>query len=197
MEKLKKVKHFCKFLDVYRINYKQHNEYHIQVQRIHNFYPSNSTYYNSDSDNKTILPEFKDGNEFLKFLADNTKISEDDKKEMTQRIKELQDKGIVHNIDLSDLYKEKNILEKANDIVFNRSEEKERQYGPFKNSMMKAASMASLLCGKEIMPADMYKCMIALKLSRISHKYSHDSVLDAIAYLAGLDDFQKMFDNEE
>jgi hypothetical protein len=42
----------------------------------------------------------------------------------------------------------KNILEEANDIIFNRKEEVNRQYGPFIESMKKSAKFASKLCGK-------------------------------------------------
>ena len=36
-----------------------------------------------------------------------------------------------------------NILKKAEEIINNRSEEKEREYGPFDKSMRKAALFAS------------------------------------------------------
>jgi len=55
-----------------------------------------------------------------------------------------------------------NILEKANEIVNLRSEEKEREYGPFEESMTKAANIATILTNKDISTDDMYKCMIAL-----------------------------------
>ena len=42
------------------------------------------------------------------------------------------------------------ILEKANEIVNLRSEEKEREYGPFDESIKKAAQMATIFCNKEI-----------------------------------------------
>lgn len=38
-----------------------------------------------------------------------------------------------------------NILERANAIVNHRSEEKERQYGPFSESMKKAAELYNLI----------------------------------------------------
>ena len=41
-----------------------------------------------------------------------------------------------------------NILEKANQIIFKRSEEKERQYGPMSLCNKKAAEIASVLCDK-------------------------------------------------
>ena len=42
-----------------------------------------------------------------------------------------------------------NILEEANKIINLRSEEKERMYGPFDESMQNAASVASILCNKD------------------------------------------------
>ena len=79
-----------------------------------------------------------------------------------------------------------NILEKANEIVNLRSEEKERMYGPFEDSMEKAAKIASLISSKEITVIDMYNCMVALKLSRQSYSNKEDNLLDAVAYLGSL-----------
>jgi hypothetical protein len=79
-----------------------------------------------------------------------------------------------------------NILEKANEIVNLRSEEKERQYGPFEEGMSKAAELASIITGKEISTKDMYLCMVALKLSRESYSHKEDNLLDAVAYLGSL-----------
>ena len=82
-----------------------------------------------------------------------------------------------------------NILEEANDIVFRRGQEKDRQYGDFKDGMHTAAKIASKLCNKEITTQDMYNCMISLKLQRGSISYKKDTYLDGIAYLASLDDY--------
>jgi hypothetical protein len=82
-----------------------------------------------------------------------------------------------------------NILEKANQIVNERSEEKERMYGPFEDSMIKAADLASIMTGKEITAPDMYLCMVALKLSRESFSHKEDNLLDAVAYLGALNNF--------
>ena len=43
-----------------------------------------------------------------------------------------------------------NILKEAQKIIFDRAEEKERQYGNIDNSIAKAARVASELCNKEI-----------------------------------------------
>ena len=82
------------------------------------------------------------------------------------------------------------ILLKAHNIIFERGEEKERQYGPIDESMGKAAKVASLLCNKKITTEDFYKCMIALKISRLSYNTKHDTILYAIGYLAALDKFK-------
>ena len=47
-----------------------------------------------------------------------------------------------------------NILKKANEIVNERSEEKERQYGDFIECMAKTARIASEMSSKEITTGD-------------------------------------------
>ena len=84
-----------------------------------------------------------------------------------------------------------NILDQANKIVNERAEESAREYGPFSESMAKAAIIASELCNKEITTEDFYKCMIALKLSRLAYSLKEDTLLDAVAYIGALDNFEK------
>jgi predicted secreted protein len=79
-----------------------------------------------------------------------------------------------------------NILQKAHEIVYDRKEEKERMYGSFTEGMKRAAEIASACTGKVITAEDMYMCMVALKLSRESYSHKEDNLLDAIAYLAAL-----------
>jgi len=88
------------------------------------------------------------------------------------------------------------ILLKAHNIAHNRSEEKERQYGPFDESMTKAARIASELCNKQITPEDFYKCMVALKISRMAYNMKEDTMLDAVAYISALDEYNKKHGNE-
>lgn len=82
-----------------------------------------------------------------------------------------------------------NILEKANEIVNLRSEEKERQYGPFAECNEKAAKIASILSGKEFTAIDIYHFQIALKLARESFSHKQDNLLDAVAYIGALDNY--------
>jgi len=82
-----------------------------------------------------------------------------------------------------------NILEKANEIVYNRSEEKERQYGPFIEGMQRAAMILNGMTGLNFDAELMYKAMIALKLSRESYNHKEDNVLDAVSYIASMNDY--------
>jgi hypothetical protein len=82
-----------------------------------------------------------------------------------------------------------NILKEADDIVNNRSEEKERMYGPFEEGMDRAAMIASGMTGKNIDAKDVYAVLVALKLSRHSYAYKEDNLLDAVAYLGSLNNY--------
>lgn len=83
-----------------------------------------------------------------------------------------------------------NILEKANEIVNIRSQEKERQYGPFSQGMERAALIASGSTGKNFTAEDIYMVMIALKLSRQSYNHKEDNLLDAAAYIGALNNYK-------
>ena len=87
--------------------------------------------------------------------------------------------------------KENNILAKANKIVNERSEEKERMYGPFSEGMERAAMIASDMTGKEFSAEDVFVVLIALKFSRHSYNYKEDNLLDAAAYIGALDNYIK------
>lgn len=82
-----------------------------------------------------------------------------------------------------------NILLKANEIVFERNEEKERLYGPFQEGMEQTAKIASEISRKELSVVDVYNVLIALKLSRASWNYKEDNYLDAVAYMGSLNDY--------
>lgn len=84
-----------------------------------------------------------------------------------------------------------NILKKADEIVNQRSEEKEREYGPFIESMTKAANIYNAISpeDEQITVAGMYRAMVALKLSREAYKHKEDNLLDAVAYLGALNNF--------
>lgn len=82
-----------------------------------------------------------------------------------------------------------NIIDRANKIVSERSEEKERQYGPFEEGMERAAMILSGMTGQSHDATFMYKALIALKLSRESYCHKEDNLLDAIAYIGSLNNY--------
>lgn len=84
-----------------------------------------------------------------------------------------------------------NILDQVKEIMINRSEEKDREYGPFNESLERAAIIATQLTGLEITPKDFMKCMIALKLSRMRYNLKEDTMMDGIAYIFGLSEYER------
>ena len=78
-----------------------------------------------------------------------------------------------------------NILKKANEIINNRSEEKERQYGPLGEGFERAAMIASGMSGRTWTADDIFIAMISLKFSRQSYNLKEDNLLDAVAYIGG------------
>lgn len=84
-----------------------------------------------------------------------------------------------------------NILERADQIVNHRSEEKERMYGPFSESMSRAADIYNAMSpdNEQISAEGMYRAMIALKLSRESYAHREDNLLDAAAYIGALNNY--------
>lgn len=92
-----------------------------------------------------------------------------------------------------------NILERANEIVNHRSEEKERQYGPFDESMQRAAALFNLISpnGETITPEGMFRALVALKLSREAFAHKEDNLLDAVAYLGALNNYMDQVNAEK
>jgi hypothetical protein len=89
-----------------------------------------------------------------------------------------------------------NILEEANKIINDRSEEKERQYGPIGEGLERAASIASGITGKNMTAHDVFAILIGLKFSRHSYNYKEDNFLDAAAYLGAWNNYiQEKGDN--
>lgn len=81
------------------------------------------------------------------------------------------------------------ILEEANSIVNNRSEEADRQYGPFSEGMDRAALIFQGMTGIQVTGEHMFKALVALKFSRESYNHKKDNLLDAVAYIQGLENY--------
>ena len=91
-----------------------------------------------------------------------------------------------------------NILQRADDIVNKRSEQADRQYGPFKESMNRAAMVFNGMTGHNFTGIEMYKALIALKLARESYAHKEDNLLDAVAYIGALNNHEENIDiNDE
>ena len=90
-----------------------------------------------------------------------------------------------------------NILEQANNIINNRSEEKERQYGPMGEGFERAAMIASGMSGKEWNAHDMFIAMVALKFSRQSYNFKEDNLLDAVAYIGAWQNYIETQEQQE
>lgn len=83
-----------------------------------------------------------------------------------------------------------NILKRADEIVNQRAEEKERMYGPFEQCMSRATEIYNLINPNEPMSVSgMYKAMIAMKLSREAYFHKEDNLLDAAAYIGAYNNF--------
>jgi len=83
----------------------------------------------------------------------------------------------------------KSISQEAHSIVNERDEEKERMYGPFSEGMDRAASIFNGMSGLNITGKEMFIAMIALKFSRESYNHKKDNLLDAVAYIQGLENY--------
>jgi len=81
------------------------------------------------------------------------------------------------------------ILTQAEEIVNKRSEEDDRQYGPFSEGMERAAMIFNGMTGLNIGAEHMFKALVALKLSRESYQHKRDNLLDAVAYIQGLENY--------
>lgn len=82
-----------------------------------------------------------------------------------------------------------NILKRADEIVNDRLEENDRQYGKFDNSMDRAREIFNSITGKNLSTVDMFIAMVSLKLSREHFSHKEDNLLDAVAYLGAMNNY--------
>ena len=83
------------------------------------------------------------------------------------------------------------ILERANDIINNRTEEKNRQYGSMAENCEHAAQIAGIMQNKKFVKSDVIAILAALKLARHNRSYKRDSLLDCVAYLGAYDNLMQ------
>lgn len=83
-----------------------------------------------------------------------------------------------------------NILEIADGIVNHATQAKERQYGDFSTCMQRATDIYNLMSPHHtITTPDMYKAMVAMKFAREAYAHKTDNLLDACAYIGGLQNY--------
>lgn len=85
-----------------------------------------------------------------------------------------------------------NILYLADQIVNHRAEEKERQYGPFAESIERTAKLYNIMKPKDeadITPEGVFRVLISLKLSREAYGHKVDNLLDGVAYIGALNNY--------
>jgi Domain of unknown function (DUF6378) len=82
-----------------------------------------------------------------------------------------------------------NILKEADNIVNNRSQEKERQYGNFDKSMELTAQIFNAMSGLNLSAVNMYQVLIAQKLAREANRHKEDNLLDAVAYIGAMNNY--------
>ena len=79
-----------------------------------------------------------------------------------------------------------NILKHADQIINERAEEKERQYGPFRECNQKAAEIASIITGKPLTALDVSWVQVAVKMARESNAHKEDNLLDMVATIGAI-----------
>ena len=82
------------------------------------------------------------------------------------------------------------MAQQVHEIVNNRGEEVARNYGPFSEGMERAAKIFSGATGIDVKGRHMYMALVALKLSRQSYNHKDDNLLDAMAYMQGLANYE-------
>jgi len=82
-----------------------------------------------------------------------------------------------------------NILDEANKIINERSEEKERQYGDMFECMETMRNIFNAQTKLDLTTEHMYIAMVAMKLARQSYAHKEDNLLDSVAYLGSLNDY--------
>lgn len=185
MSKKQRVDDFCNDLKAMKLEFKRFTDFHIQVLGHHNIYPSSGTYHNDETGEKFIFIAHGIHPSAISLMDSDGDILDilfEDKITLPYNEKSIEEG--VEDI-------KKNILEEANDIVYKRSQEKSREYGDFSESMSKAAVVASEMCNKKITTEDFFKCMIALKISRMAYNHKEDTMMDAASYIAGLNEYLK------
>lgn len=115
---------FEKKLSDWKIKFIRPTPYHIQVQKVHNFYPTKRKYHNSETMKVITYPKFKNVNDFLKFVGEQYDDLEQDMLSYTQlliqrnRLIEMVEKMFDPSVNEFELNLMKNELEDIKNETF-------------------------------------------------------------------------------
>lgn len=84
----------------------------------------------------------------------------------------------------------KSAIEIAKEIVIDRLQEKERQYGNFNQSISKLVKIYNMLYDDKINELTALRVLVLLKLVREGNAHKEDNIVDMIAYLDRLNEFE-------
>lgn len=92
----------------------------------------------------------------------------------------------------------KSAIEIAKEIVIDRLQEKERQYGDFNEGIIKIVKIYNLLysdsCINELM---VLRVLVLLKITREGNSHKEDNIIDMIAYLDRLNYFENNIQRQD
>lgn len=77
------------------------------------------------------------------------------------------------------------LLKISNDLIYS---ERAKEYGSFKDNMTKISVIFEATSGIKLTEEQCAKSLIALKLAREGTKHKRDNLIDAVGYIALLDD---------
>jgi len=93
------------------------------------------------------------------------------------------------------------ILLEQHKVAYERSEEKDRMYGPYQRNMKQAGKLLAGLMDEEYdeakHPDMVYMSIIALKLSREAYHHKEDNLFDAVGYIAQWNDYREQLNNSK
>ena len=82
----------------------------------------------------------------------------------------------------------KSILLEADRLV---NGDRDKSYGGWEEDFGRTAQLASIITKKELTALDIIQIMVCVKLSRLTHRYGHDSIVDLCGYASGWSELEE------
>ena len=96
-------------------------------------------------------------------------------------------KSIVKTSNTKPKEEDMKLLDIVNDLIYS---ERAKQYGSFKDNMSKVSNIFYELTNKRLTEEECGFFLVALKLAREGTKHKRDNLVDAVGYLALIDDMR-------